>query len=69
MTVKDIGVELGIGRGFTSGSDPLIVKVIIDYPFPVPGKKTDSDKHAKRRTGNGNVATRIANRFAREVMA
>ena len=41
--MKDIGVELGVGRGFTSGSDPLIVKAIIDYPFPVPSKKSDSD--------------------------
>jgi hypothetical protein len=39
--VKDVDVELGVGRGFTSGSDPLIVKAIIGYAFPVPGKKSD----------------------------
>jgi hypothetical protein len=35
--VKDVDVELGVGYGFTSGSDRLIVKAIIGYAFPVPG--------------------------------
>ncbi len=33
-----VDVELGIGHGFTSGSDGLVVKAIIGYAFPVPGK-------------------------------
>jgi hypothetical protein len=36
--VKEIDVELGVGYGFTPGSDRLIFKVIIGYAFPVPGK-------------------------------
>ena len=35
--VKDIDVELGVGYGFTPGSDRLVVKAIIGYAFPVPG--------------------------------
>jgi hypothetical protein len=36
--VKDVDVELGAGYGFTGGSDRLVFKVIIGYPFQVPGK-------------------------------
>ncbi len=36
-----VDVELGIGRGFTPGSDGLVVKAIIGYAFPVPGKGED----------------------------
>ena len=39
--LKDVDVELGVGRGFTSGSDPMNIKAIIGYAFPVPGKKSD----------------------------
>jgi hypothetical protein len=40
--VKTVDVELGVGYGFTPGSDRLIVKAIIGYAFPAPGK-SDSD--------------------------
>jgi hypothetical protein len=40
--VKDVEVELGAGYGFTPGSDRLIFKAIIGYPFPVPAKNSDS---------------------------
>jgi hypothetical protein len=41
--IQTIDVELGLGYGFTPGSDGLIAKVIIGYAFPVPGKSDDSD--------------------------
>ena len=37
-----VDVELGIGHGFTPGSDGLVVKAIIGYSFPVPGKSDDA---------------------------
>ena len=40
--VKEVDVELGVGYGFTSGSDRLMLKAIIGYAFPVPGKSNDS---------------------------
>jgi hypothetical protein len=40
--VATVDVELGVGYGFTPGSDRLMVKAIIGYAFPVPGK-SDSD--------------------------
>ena len=39
--VKQIDIELGVGYGFTPGSDRLIFKAIIGYAFPVPGKSDD----------------------------
>jgi len=39
--VNTVDVELGVGHGFTSGSDGLIIKAIIGYAFPVPGKGDD----------------------------
>ena len=35
--VQTVDVELGVGYGFTSGSDRLTIKAIIGYAFPVPG--------------------------------
>jgi hypothetical protein len=43
--VKTVDVELGVGYGLTSGSDRLMVKAIIGYAFPVPGK-SDSEAGA-----------------------
>ena len=39
--VNALDVELGVGHGFTAGSDGLVVKAIIGYAFPVPGKSHD----------------------------
>jgi hypothetical protein len=36
--ISVVDVELGVGYGFTSGSDRLVAKAIIGYAFPVPGK-------------------------------
>jgi hypothetical protein len=40
--VKQAEVELGVGYGFTPGSDRLMFKAIIGYAFPVPGKSNES---------------------------
>ena len=39
--VQTLDVELGLGYGFTPGSDRLMIKAIIGYAFPVPGSKGD----------------------------
>jgi hypothetical protein len=39
--VRAVDVELGVGYGFTPGSDGLVVKAIIGYAFPVPGKSDE----------------------------
>jgi hypothetical protein len=39
--VNTVDIELGLGRGFTPGSDGLVIKAIIGYAFPVPGKGDD----------------------------
>jgi hypothetical protein len=48
--VKEVDVELGVGYGFTPGSDRLIFKAIIGYAFPVPGKKNDDDGGSSQNT-------------------
>jgi len=40
--VNAVDVELGVGYGFTPGSDGLVIKAIIGYAFPVPGKSDDA---------------------------
>ncbi|MGB6543158.1 MAG: hypothetical protein WBF03_20050 [Xanthobacteraceae bacterium] len=40
--VGKVDVELGLGYGFTPGSDGLTIKAIIGYAFPVSGKSDDS---------------------------
>jgi hypothetical protein len=41
-------IDLGIGYGLTPGSDRLLVKTIIGYAFPVPGKKDDASEAAPK---------------------
>jgi hypothetical protein len=36
--VSAVDVELGAGYGFTPGSDRFVLKAILGYAFPVPGK-------------------------------
>jgi hypothetical protein len=36
--VSQVDVELGAGYGFTAGSDRFVLKAILGYAFPVPGK-------------------------------
>lgn len=40
--VNPVDVELGVGYGFTTGSDRLVFKAIIGYAFPVPGRGDSS---------------------------
>jgi hypothetical protein len=40
--VKEVDVQLGVGYGFTPGSDRLMFKAIIGYAFPVLGNSNDS---------------------------
>jgi len=40
--VNMVDVELGVGYGFTPGSDRLVFKAIIGYAFPVPGSNDSS---------------------------
>jgi len=44
--IGTVDVELGAGYGFTPGSDRFVVKAILSYAFPVPGKGNDSDRQA-----------------------
>ena len=37
--VQTLDVELGLGYGFTLGSDRFMIKAIIGYAFPVPAAK------------------------------
>ncbi len=39
--VSTVDVELGAGYGFTPGSDRFVLKAILGYAFPVPGKNDD----------------------------
>jgi hypothetical protein len=39
--VKTVDVELGAGYGFTARSDRFVLKAILGYAFPVPGKSDD----------------------------
>jgi len=39
--IGEVDLELGVGYGFTPGSDGLSIKAIIGYAFPVPGQSND----------------------------
>jgi hypothetical protein len=65
--VNTVDVELGVGYGFTAGSDRLMFKAIIGYAFPVPGKKQQQRQRAKRAPGDGNIAAVFAGRLHREI--
>ena len=41
--VSQVDVELGAGYGFTPGSDRFVLKAILGYAFPVPGKSNASN--------------------------
>jgi hypothetical protein len=44
--VSAVDVELGAGYGFTPGSDRFVLKAILGYAFPVPGKSGGDDAPA-----------------------
>jgi hypothetical protein len=56
--VSTIDVELGAGYGLTPGSDRFVVKAILGYAFPVPGKGNDSGRQtSSMRMGSSARAT------------
>jgi len=55
-----VDVELGVGYGFTSGSDRLVAKAIIGYAFPVPGKGGDGNTAPKLGMGTAARSTQDA---------
>ena len=58
-----VDVELGVGYGFTGGSDRLVAKAIIGYAFPVPGKGSDGNTTSKP-LGMGTVARSTQNAWS-----
>ncbi|MGO9543467.1 MAG: hypothetical protein ACLPPF_01525 [Rhodomicrobium sp.] len=52
--VGKVDVELGVGRGFTPGSDGWVLKAIIGYDFPVSGKMSDAGTMSEAPLGMGN---------------
>ena len=52
-----VDVELGVGHGFTGGSDRLVAKAIIGYAFPVPGKGSDGNTAPKLSMGTAARST------------
>jgi hypothetical protein len=61
--VKTVDVELGVGYGFTGGSDRMVLKAIIGYDFPVPGKSNDSDSAPATPLAMGTAARAAQNPF------
>jgi hypothetical protein len=55
-----VDVELGVGYGFTGGSDRVVAKAIIGYAFPVPGKGSDGNTAPKLGMGTAARATQDA---------
>jgi hypothetical protein len=55
-----VDVELGVGYGFTGGSDRVVAKAIIGYAFPVPGKGTDGNTAPKLSMGTAARSTQDA---------
>jgi hypothetical protein len=58
--VSVVDVELGVGYGFTSGSDRLVAKAILGYAFPVPGKGSDGNTAPKLSMGTAARSTQDA---------
>jgi hypothetical protein len=55
-----VDVELGVGYGFTPGSDRLVAKAIIGYAFPVPGKSSGGNTAPKLGMGTAARSTQDA---------
>jgi opacity protein-like surface antigen len=58
--VSVVDVELGVGYGFTPGSDRAVAKAIIGYAFPVPGKGSDGNMTPKLSMGTAARSTQDA---------
>ncbi len=61
--LNTIDVELGLGYGFTPGSDGLVIKAIIGYAFPVPGKSDESGSSPNTPLAMGTSARPSQNAF------
>lgn len=59
--VKDWDVELGAGYGFTPGSDRFVLKAILGYAFPVPGKNGNSSDSSPTALAMGTPAHQSQN--------
>jgi hypothetical protein len=55
-----VDVELGVGYGFTGGSDRVVAKAIIGYAFPAPGKGSDGNTAPRLGMGTAARATQDA---------
>ena len=55
-----VDVELGVGYGFTGGSDRIVAKAIIGYAFPVPGEGGGGNTAPKLSMGTAARATQDA---------
>jgi hypothetical protein len=64
--VNKIDVELGTGFGFTPGSDRFIVKAILGYAFPVPGK---SDKTTETDSSSMPLKMGVSSRLLPDARA
>ena len=60
--VSQVDVELGAGYGFTPGSDRFVLKAILGYAFPVPGKSNDGNS-PNSSLGMGTSAHSMQNPF------
>jgi hypothetical protein len=58
--VSAIDVELGAGYGLTPGSDRFVLKAILGYAFPVPGKSA-ADSAPNTPLGMGTAARSMQN--------
>jgi hypothetical protein len=58
--VSKVDVELGAGYGFTTGSDRFVLKAILGYAFPVPGKSDDGNS-PRTPLGMGTSARSMQN--------
>jgi hypothetical protein len=62
--VNTVDVELGVGYGFTPGSDGLVIKAIIGYAFPVPGKSDDGGSSPSMPLAMGTSARASQNAWS-----
>ena len=63
--VSKIDVELGAGYGFTTGSDRFVLKAILGYAFPIPGKN-DEDNSGPEPLKMGAPSRSLQNAWAKD---
>jgi hypothetical protein len=57
--VGELDVDIGVGYGFTQGSDLWMVKTILSYAFPVPGKNGDSSSSGAKMPASMRPSLRM----------